>query len=409
MQKNNKNIILLLAGRMVSQFGFVLYLTALPLHMLKLTNSLAIVGVLLSISSLPAVLITPFLGVWLERVNRKYFMVVCDLLSGLSYVVILLGCLTKPMYPIILAIIVAVINLIYSVFDIASTMMFSEAANEKSLEKYNSIKSLIENGIAIVGPAVATVIYGLFGFWAISLIAAISYFASAIQECFIKYQKAELQPIGQHRYWRELADGVLYVWNKKNILIICILSMSLNFFLGNAEEVICPGILIHKHQISEELFGLSSSSWILGALIGSAFVLKNKRLNLKENMHIFLILYAQIMIVVAVLSLVMVNHPYGYFLIFLICQLLCSAVITCVNVPLWSYLQTNVEINYQGRFFSIQSFLSNILTPLGIFYTGYLADWFGADLAYLLNSVCIIAIVLICKPKLKSLILRKEH
>lgn len=108
IQKKNLNIILLLTGRMVSQFGFVLYITALPLHMLKLTNSLAAVGILLSVSSIPAVLITPFLGVWIERANRKYFMVACDILSGVSYVVILLGCLTKLLNPIILAIVVTV-------------------------------------------------------------------------------------------------------------------------------------------------------------------------------------------------------------------------------------------------------------------------------------------------------------
>lgn len=401
IQKKNLNIILLLTGRMVSQFGFVLYITALPLHMLKLTNSLAAVGILLSVSSIPAVLITPFLGVWIERANRKYFMVACDILSGVSYVVILLGCLTKLLNPIILAIVVTVINLIYSVFDIASTMLFSEEANANSLERYNGIKSLIENGIAIIGPAAASVIYGMFGFCTIALIAAMSYFASAIQECFIQYQKKE-QPIERHRYWKEMADGVAYICNKKDILIICILSMSLNFFLGNSDEVICPGILIHKYQIPAELFGLSSSAWVLGALLGSAFILKNKRLNLKENMHRLLILYAQIMIVVGVLSLFMTKHPYEYFIIFLFCQLLCSAVITCVNVPLWSYLQTNVELNYQGRFFSIQSFISNISTPLGIFYTGYLADLFGADWAYLLNSLCIIVIVLIHKPKLQT-------
>lgn len=404
MHKKNKNVKLLLAGRMVSQFGFVLYLTALPLHMLKISGSLATVGLLLSVSSVPAIAITPFLGVWIEHVNRKCFMIACDVISGLLYALMFFCYQAKVLTPIVLTIAVTVINLIYSVFDIASTMMFSELAEADLLEKYNSVKSIIENGIAIIGPALATVLYGRFGFYIIVLIASISYSASAIQECFIIYQKRDQQGINKRNYWKELRDGVSYVINKKTILTICVLSMSLNFFLGNIEEVINPGILIQKHQISEELFGFTSSAWILGALIGSTFVLRNKRFHLKENMHRFLFIYSIIMIVVGLLSTLMLNQTYGYFVVFLVCQLLCSVLITCVNVPLWSYLQTNVELDYQGRFFSIQSFLTNILTPLGILYTGYLADWFGADWAYVINGLCIIMVVLICKPRLSFLI-----
>ena len=87
---SRKNITLLLLGRTVSRFGSAFYLIALPLYILQLTGSLAQTGVFFSLSSLPALAVTPFLGVFVEKINRKHLLVICDILTAILYALLFL-------------------------------------------------------------------------------------------------------------------------------------------------------------------------------------------------------------------------------------------------------------------------------------------------------------------------------
>ena len=48
------------------------------------------------------------------------------------------------------------------------------------------------------------------------------------------------------------------------------------------------------------------------------------------------------------------------------------------------------------QLFALLSFSSSLLIPLGITYTGFLASVVEPDLAYIINNLCVIAIVLLC-------------
>ena len=49
-----------------------------------------------------------------------------------------------------------------------------------------------------------------------------------------------------------------------------------------------------------------------------------------------------------------------------------------------------LRLNIQSRFFSILSFFSNGLGPLGVLYAGYLSSYIGADVTYIIDNVAII-------------------
>ena len=83
--KSNKNIKLLLFGRGVSEFGYTMYLIAFPLFVLSKTESLKDMGIFFSFSSLPAIILSPFLGSYIEKMNKKKIIVSCDMVNGLLY------------------------------------------------------------------------------------------------------------------------------------------------------------------------------------------------------------------------------------------------------------------------------------------------------------------------------------
>ena len=113
---------------------------------------------------------------------------------------------------------------------------------------------------------------------------------------------------------------------------------------------------------------------------------------LKKNM----IFNSVLMLGLGVLSLLFMKYPMIYFMIYVVLYFMIGIITTCVNVPLSSYFQVQVPIEYQGRFFALLTVASGLLIPLGISYTGLLAEMVGADIAYIINNLCVIVIVCLC-------------
>lgn len=391
-----KNIVLLLLGRTVSRFGSAFYLIALPLYILQLTGSLARTGLFFSLSSLPALLVTPFLGVFVEKVDRKRLIVACDLLTAALYALLLLPLGAEAFMAVLFGVTV-LINMLANVFEIGSKLMFSELTTPETIEKYNGVKSFADSAAAIVAPALGTIAFGLWGFRSIVLVVTAGYALSALQECFILYRKAEA-PAGQEdKNWlTQFRDGLRYVAGRKDVLVLAVLAMTLNFFAANAEEIINPGILIQKYGISEKLFGMTSSAVVIGTLAAGLFIFQNKWIDLRRHLKALLLLNSGVMILIGVGSLCMTAVPTAYFILFLSFQFLLGVITSFVNIPMNSLFQTQVPLEYQGRFFALLSFFSSLLIPLGITYAGSLASLVGADTAYIINNLIIIAIVLLC-------------
>lgn len=394
----NRNITLLIIGRTISLFGASIYLISLPLYILKLTNNLAQSGLFFSLATIPSIIITPFLGVVIEKINRKFLMIICDLSVSFIYFCLYLLTITGKSHMLVLLIASMIINVISKAFEISSKVLFTELNSTDSIEKFNGIKSTCDNASSLIAPAIGTFIFGAYGFHAVLAITSITYFISAIQERFIEYKSnnnlSSNQGINKN-FIKQLADGISFISCKPNIRALFILIMSLNFFIANGDEIINPGILIQKFKISSKLYGFASMASIIGTLLAGFLIFKNKY-NLKKHIKPLFILNSIFMIMVGLLSLLLVNiAQMGYFYIFLILQLIIGFITTCINIPLISYFQVQVPLEYQARFFSMLSFSSSLLIPLGISYTGFLASYTGADIAYIINNVFIIIIVFI--------------
>ena len=202
-------------------------------------------------------------------------------------------------------------------------------------------------------------------------------------------------------FFKEFKEGINYIKNNKIILNFFILVMFLNFFIANNDEIINPGILIRKYEISEKLFGFSATSYGAGSVFAGIFIFYNKKFRFLKKLKLLFILNSSLMCLLGLLSIILFeyNH-YIYFVIFIFFQFLIGMITTFVNVPLISSFQKNVEIEYQSRFFSLLSFFSGGLIPLGVLYAGYLSSYIGADITYIINNVAIILIVFIVFRKL---------
>ena len=393
MQSKESNIKLLLLGRAVSLFGSTIYLIVLPLYILNTTKNLKTTGIFFAAVNFPTIIISIFIGTIIEKFNKKNVILICDFLTSMLYFVLFLY-LKNFNSLSFLFLISFFINIISKFFEIASKVLFSEINSPETLEKYNGLQSFMENTIIIVGPVIGTYLFVTFDFNFILIIVSLGYFLSFLQELFIKYERNLNLSIEKTNFLKDFKEGISYIRSNKIILNFFILVMFLNFFIANNDEIINPGILIRKYEISEKLFGFSATSYGAGSVFAGIFIYYNNKFKFLKKLKLLFILNSSLMCLLGLLSIILFkyNH-YIYFIIFIFFQFLIGMITTFVNVPLISSFQKNVDIKYQSRFFSILSFFSGGLIPLGILYAGYLSSYIGADITYIINNLAIIIIV----------------
>ena len=393
MQSKESNIKLLLLGRAVSLFGSTIYLIVLPLYILNTTKNLKTTGIFFAAVNFPTIIVSIFIGTIIEKFNKKNIILICDFLTSMLYFVLFLY-LKNFNSLSFLFLISLLINIVSKFFEIASKVLFSEINSPETLEKYNGLQSFMENTIIIVGPVIGTYLFVTFDFNLILIIVSLGYFLSFLQELFIKYEKNLNLSIEKTNFLEDFKEGISYIGSNKIILNFFILVMFLNFFIANNDEIINPGILIRKYEISEKLFGFSATSYGAGSVFAGIFIYYNNKFKFLKKLKLLFILNSFLMCLLGLLSIILFkyNH-YIYFTIFIFFQFLIGMITTFVNVPLISSFQKNVEIEYQSRFFSILSFFSGGLIPLGVLYAGYLSSYIGADITYIINNLAIIIIV----------------
>ena len=393
MQSKESNIKLLLLGRAVSLFGSTIYLIVLPLYILNITKNLKTTGIFFAAVNFPTIIVSIFIGTIIEKFNKKNIILICDFLTSMLYFVLFLY-LKNFNSLSFLFLISLIINIISKFFEIASKVLFSEINSPETLEKYNGLQSFMENTIIIVGPVIGTYLFVTFDFNLILIIVSLGYFLSFLQELFIKYEKNLDLSIEKTNFLEDFKEGISYIRSNKIIFNFFILVMFLNFFIANNDEIINPGILIRKYEISEKLFGFSATSYGAGSVFAGIFIYYNNKFKFLKKLKLLFILNSFLMCLLGLLSIILFkyNH-YIYFTIFIFFQFLIGMITTFVNVPLISSFQKNVDIKYQSRFFSILSFFSGGLIPLGILYAGYLSSYIGADITYIINNLAIIIIV----------------
>ena len=393
MQSKESNIKLLLLGRAVSLFGSTIYLIVLPLYILNTTKNLKTTGIFFAAVNFPTIIVSIFIGTIIEKFNKKNIILICDFLTSMLYFVLFLY-LKNFNSLSFLFLISLLINIVSKFFEIASKVLFSEINSPETLEKYNGLQSFMENTIIIVGPVIGTYLFVTFDFNLILIIVSLGYFLSFLQELFIKYEKNLNLSIEKTNFLEDFKEGISYIGSNKIILNFFILVMFLNFFIANNDEIINPGILIRKYEISEKLFGFSATSYGVGSVFAGIFIYYNNKFKFLKKLKLLFILNSSLMCLLGLLSIILFkyNH-YIYFVVFVFFQFLIGMITTFVNVPLISSFQKNVDIKYQSRFFSILSFFSGGLIPLGILYAGYLSSYIGADITYIINNLAIIIIV----------------
>jgi MFS family permease len=371
----NKNYLLLWQGQTVSRLGSSLFLLPMMLWVKDTTGSAAIMGLLLSIASIPGLILGPIGGTFADRYSRKKIIVYSDLFRG----VLVLGVtgllfFTPASTNIILGalFVMALVNaVLLTVFGPAITASIPDLVPKKAVAGANSlgqVSMLLSN---FLGQGLGGVLYRLIGAPLVFFINSLSFFYAAGSDALVtipqKMPEKSLHWKEEFKsFYNDVVFGFKYVFERKGLRDTVIISAVLGFFTAPI-MILMPFFVDDYLHLSEDWYGYLVAVYFLGTFIGSIFA---GAVHLPPNVRGKIILISIIIQSVGYALFGLVRDQY----LAMVLAMLNGIVQGYITINIITIVQITTSGDIRGRIVAILSTISNILVPFAALLVGVLID-----------------------------------
>ena len=270
----NRDYMLLWSGQIVSSVGTRISQLAFPLLVLALTHSPAQAGLIAALRGLPYALFILPAGAMVDRWNRKRVMILCDagraVALGSIPVALLLGHLTIMQ----LCIVSLVEGTLFTFFNLAETACLPQVVSKGQLANAVAQNSVIDSVSGMIGPSFGGILYGL-GRAVPFLTDTISYIVSVLSLFFIKAQFQEERSVEPLHLWKEIGEGLSWLWHNPVMRFIALLTSGLILPVSGYGLIIIV-LAQMQHATSFEI-GLILAGGGVGSIVGAVIVAPLRR------------------------------------------------------------------------------------------------------------------------------------
>jgi MFS family permease len=264
----NRDFQLVLGGQGISAFGDAVTLTAMPLLVLFLTGSGALMGLVGALELIPNLLFGLPAGALADRLDRRRLMLWSDAgRAALTFAIPLAYWLGFPTMAVVLAVTVP-INMLRVLSDAAYASSIPNLVGREHIARANSYLEASLSVPFIFGPALAGVLVATIGAPETLTIDAASFALSAISLVFVRRPLRADRSAGMPHFLIDIKEGIAFVWRQE--LIRALIAFFIVVTIATA--AILPALsyyLTIDRDFGPELFGFVGSAWSGGYLLGS--------------------------------------------------------------------------------------------------------------------------------------------
>ena len=389
-------------AQLVSVLGDKLYQIALAILVFEATGSMLQMGIMLAVTTAPAILIGPLAGVLADRYERRMVMIAADL--GRALLVLLVPLMAPyglgPVYAIAFGL--ASVSLF---FDPARLAVIPEIVPDDALLTANSMDQFGTSTAELLGLAAGGAIVALMGASSAFYVDAGTFIVSAIliwtirtrtQPATIAAESAAYSPWAHMR--RELAEGLRSIWNSP-VLRTLTLIYSLAAFAGMGVITLVQVLALFSFEGGAATLAVFDIAITVGLLLGGVLVNRatvSQGLALAGGMVVFGVQALGLALMASYISadgwggpaIALFGSSWSVVYVVTLALLLVGGVAnTFFVVANITITQEHAEPSVRGRVFALRFALVRVAGIAGLVGAGALAEVAGVAVAYVAVAI----------------------
>lgn len=267
-----------IAGMLVSVVGTWIQIIAMGWLVYRLTDSIMLLGLMGFLSQIPSLIVTPFAGVYADRVPRKKVIIITQVsamtLSLLLALLVLTGSV-QVWHLLAIAVGNGVINGVDTPFRHAFVRDMIDEPEQ--LQNAIALNSTLFNMARFVGPAIGGFLIHFMGEGWCFFINGLTFLAVIFSLFKMNIMTAVYKSDGKN-VWNDLAEGMKYCVGNVPIRYLLLL-VAASGFLCLPFQSFLPVYARDILHGDSGLYGLLTGSYGAGALCGALFLVFRKRIS----------------------------------------------------------------------------------------------------------------------------------
>jgi DHA3 family macrolide efflux protein-like MFS transporter len=362
-----------LLGSQLVQFAIIWYLT-------QTTNSATTLAIASMMGLLPQVLLSPFIGTWVDRGNRRLILIAAD--STVAFATLLLALLfvtgAIQIWHIYLALFIRAVagGFHQSAFGASVVLLVPK----EHLARVQGFNQALYGGLNILSAPLGAYLLSVLSMQGmLGIDVGTALFAISIL-LFVRIPQPERTAQTPPTFWQDFQAGFRYILAWRGLVILLGLVMVINFFYS-ATEPLTPLLITNHFRGGAGQLGWWLSSFAGGTVLGGLVLgvwggFKRK------------VITAQLGLILMGVSTAIVGIvPSDLFVLGLIANSLVGFLLPIINGSFGATLQAAIAPDMQGRVFAFILSAAMLVSPLALMIAGPFADAFGIQLWFLIAGL----------------------
>ena len=308
----NRTFLLLFMGNTISLIGFGFNLVGVSWLVLEVTGSELALGKIMAMATVPGVLIALFAGIIIDKVNRKWLLVVLDLFRMVvvgSFVILLVQ---NRFSMNALFIMVLLMGTGSSLFWPTAQAFVQELVSDKDYFQANALLSASYQAGSILGAGIGGMVVHFYGIHTALAFNALTHFISALLISAAPFKRQvvyhEVESI-----WISVSKGFIYFKEKVAVLILGLTTILADVAIWGSLSVLTISISKEVFLAGSWGYGLMEGLYGVGALISTIAVMYMTRVLGRDRALLICYLVAGVMCLLVPIAISIYLAGVAYF------------------------------------------------------------------------------------------------
>lgn len=389
----HRNFKLFFAGQCVSLIGTWIQQVAMSWLIYRLTGSALLMGTIIFAGATPSLLLSPFAGVLVDRINKYKTLIIVQslfMIETFIFALLIITGIIKVWHIILLSILMGITNAIDMPLRQAFVVLLVEGNDD--LSNAISLNSSSFNLARLVGPAIAGILIAAVGEGICFLLNALSYIAVIAALLAMKINYIPVNKPTKINILEEFNEGVQYTISSRPIRSVLIYLAFISL-IGMSYPVLMPIFAKEILHGDAQTLGFLMSSSGVGALFGALYLAGRRSVSGLEKWVFIASLCFGIGLIGEGFA---TNIPLALCLLFFVGYGMVVIIAACNTL-----IQHFVDDDKRGRVMSLYTMAFMGTVPFGSLCGGAVAERIGVPDTFIVCGLVIFVAALIFSTKLK--------